>query len=205
MRQRPLLGLLCSAVAIYALASPTGLGSRKAASARTAGLLSRAALYYANDWDGVTPWVKNQTILRMVIDPYAEGLEKPPPKDDAQAVTSLLHALADMPETVPSNPGPRPKLPRRLIESSNPRGGEFLFNLHLGGVNLDKLGANKKTAILFYDSKAWPDGSRTVAYADGHVAQVSRPKWRLVRKSLRTRYPREARKPLPGSPKGWGY
>lgn len=199
MRLLSLVGSCVTTLAICVALASRGPGSSKAVNAKKAKLLGAAALMYANDWDGVTPWVENQTILRMEIDPYAEGLEKSPTK---QGVEDIISALSKLNESPPRGPAGPPPQPWRLIRSSNPRGGELLFNLRVGGVNLAKLGTSKKNAILFYDSKAWPDGSRTVAFANGQVAQVSRSKWKIVGKSLRKRYPRAARRPLP---KDWHF
>jgi len=199
VRLSSLVGFFVGAAVICLAVASKGPETPKAASAKKAKLLATAALNYAYDWDGLMPWVQNQTIVRIGINAYAEGLEKPPSKHPLE---DLFSALSKMDEAPPKGPNEPPPQPWRELRASNPRGGEFLFNLRIGGVNIDKLGASKKSAILFYDSKAWPDGSRTVAFADGHVVQVSRSKWRSVRKSLSTRYRREARKPLP---KRWGF
>ena len=60
--------------------------------------------------------------------------------------------------------------------SLNPNGGRLLYNTYLSGVNLASL-QDPSGTLLLWDERAWPDGSRTVAYTDGRAATLSREEW----------------------------
>lgn len=77
----------------------------------------------------------------------------------------------------------------------NPSGGRFLFNMALGGASSSAVENPDKT-ILFYESNAWPDGRRAVAFADTHVKFLSQEEWAAVEPSLRLKLKKSA-KPLP--------
>jgi guanylate kinase len=56
----------------------------------------------------------------------------------------------------------------------NPAGGEFLGNRSLSGATLKLGDPGLRSVVMFYDSKAWPDGSRAVVWLDGHAGMVRR-------------------------------
>jgi hypothetical protein len=77
----------------------------------------------------------------------------------------------------------------------NPNGGRILFNTKVGGVSMVEF--DMPTEIpMFYDEKAWPDGSRMVAYLDAHVESVPASGWAAVQKQLNRKWKRKG-KPLP--------
>lgn len=78
----------------------------------------------------------------------------------------------------------------------NPNGGQFLFNMALGG-STDQALDNPGETVLFYEGKAWPNGTRVVAYADGHVKVEGPEQWARVSKTLTAKYPKTAKRPLP--------
>jgi hypothetical protein len=83
----------------------------------------------------------------------------------------------------------------KLWESKNPNGGELRFNVALGGVSVTAIEDPSAVPLLF-DSKAWPDGTRLVAFADGHVKSVDETTWKSLQKWLSRRYKASGR-PLP--------
>jgi len=78
----------------------------------------------------------------------------------------------------------------------NPNGGEILFNMALGGASCTSL-ENPAQTVLFYESKTWPNGTRVVAYADGHVKVEDAQQWARVSKTLTAKFPKTAKRPLP--------
>lgn len=86
-----------------------------------------------------------------------------------------------------------------IYKTLNPNGGQFLFNNAIGGVEA-AIVENPADTILWYESKAWPDGRRAVAFLDGHAKLVNPEEWKRVEKSLRLKLKRKA-KPLPAN---WG-
>jgi len=84
-----------------------------------------------------------------------------------------------------------------VFKTLNPAGGQLVFNLKLGGVNMAAI-EQLAEAPMIYDQNPWPDGSRVVAFADGHVSVVSRQEWtRKVEPALRRTFPRQVKRPLP--------
>jgi hypothetical protein len=82
------------------------------------------------------------------------------------------------------------------FETRNPNGGELVFNLALGGASTASVPTDE---VLLYDSRAWPDGSRVVAYADGRARSLSASEWASAKASLTRRFKRIAKKPLPAT------
>ncbi|AIE87366.1 hypothetical protein OP10G_3998 [Fimbriimonas ginsengisoli Gsoil 348] len=80
-------------------------------------------------------------------------------------------------------------------ETRNPNGGEFRFNLAVGGVSMPAFEAPAETPMV-YESKAWPDGKRTVGFLDGHVKRVDQEEWKKMQKFL-TRWLPASGKPFP--------
>jgi hypothetical protein len=89
---------------------------------------------------------------------------------------------------------------REVWKTLNPKGGRFLFNLAIGGASAPQI-ENPAEMPMFYEERAWPDGSRAVAYADGHAKFVPASGWAAIQKELKKRYKRTG-KPLPPV-KGW--
>lgn len=83
-----------------------------------------------------------------------------------------------------------------LWKSLNPAGGEFRFNMSLGGVSMVDVERPAET-ILFYEEKAWPDGRRAVAFVDGHAKFVSEEDWKRLQPTLKLRVKKTAKRPLP--------
>lgn len=84
---------------------------------------------------------------------------------------------------------------REVWKSLNPNGGEFLFNTSLGGVNTSEIPHPADTP-LFFERNAWPDGSRVVAFADGHAKVLTPDEWKKLQPTLKLKLKKSA-KPLP--------
>lgn len=82
----------------------------------------------------------------------------------------------------------------------NPKGGQFVFNRNIGGVNATKI---KEPALtpMYHETQYWTDDRRIVAYTDGHVKAVAKTEWNKVQTFLDMKFPREAKKPLPSGDK----
>ncbi|MHB8636875.1 MAG: hypothetical protein ACYC96_10435 [Fimbriimonadaceae bacterium] len=83
--------------------------------------------------------------------------------------------------------------------SQNPNRGQILYNVNLAGVSTDK-GTRPLLTPLFYDSVAWPDGGRPVAFLDGHATYVTADAWPQVAAELRRKYKRPP--PVPATKTG---
>lgn len=60
----------------------------------------------------------------------------------------------------------------RAFATLNPRGGEFVGNRALSGIGFKPDDPNLGRTVMFYESRAWPDGSRAVVWLDGHEMMV---------------------------------
>ena len=65
---------------------------------------------------------------------------------------------------------------REIMKTGNPMGGDFRFNMSLAGVSSTEIASPAETP-MFFESVAWPDGRRCVAFADSHVKAVSADEW----------------------------
>lgn len=83
-----------------------------------------------------------------------------------------------------------------LWQTANPNGGEVRFNMAIGGVNMVAIEDIANT-VMFYESKAWPDGRRAVAFTDGHAKMVTSSEWQKLEATLRKKFPKSAKRPLP--------
>ena len=77
----------------------------------------------------------------------------------------------------------------KLYISQNPNGGQILYNVNLAGVGATET-VKPESVPLYYDSRAWPDGGRPVAFADGHAKYVTAEEWEAVAAELNHRYKR---------------
>jgi hypothetical protein len=84
---------------------------------------------------------------------------------------------------------------RQSFKSLNP-GSHFGYNISLGGVNLTDIPSPKAT-VLFYDAKAWADGSHLAATTDAEVKAYDAKQWAALSKSLKSKISRTAVRPLP--------
>lgn len=84
------------------------------------------------------------------------------------------------------------------FKTLNPAGGEFVFNLKIGGVDLNTISNPSKTPV-YTESKAWPDGSKVVSYADAKVRSEAAVNWPVVAKALAQSFKRAAKKPFPAN------
>lgn len=87
---------------------------------------------------------------------------------------------------------------RDVFKTLNPAGGEFVFNLKLGGVSESSIPQQHQTP-MYCESKAWPDGSRVVAFADSYVKSISAQDWPAIVKALAKSFKRTATKPFPAN------
>lgn len=87
---------------------------------------------------------------------------------------------------------------RETLKTLNPNGGSFLFNMSLAGVSLVDLESPAETPMIF-ESKPWPDGTRAVAFADGHAKYLSEDEWAKYQPALKLNLKKTAKKPLPSN------
>lgn len=120
---------------------------------------------------------------------YAQGADTCPyVQSSRQAMGTLISYLPDS----------------QVTRSDNPNGAYFYYNINLGGVSTANVSKPAETPA-FYESAPWPDGSRIVAYLDGHVKSISAVNWPEVEAALKLKFPRPG-KPLPPSAgAGWNY
>lgn len=71
----------------------------------------------------------------------------------------------------------------------NPNGGRILFNTALAGVPSTSL-ENPAETVLLYEDTPWPDGKRTVAFADGHAKRLDAAEWETASGSLKLKLKR---------------
>jgi hypothetical protein len=84
---------------------------------------------------------------------------------------------------------------KEVFKSLNPIPSEFRLNMAISGVNASAIASPGETP-LYYESQAWPDGTRCVAYCDGHVKFVDSEEWKRLEGALHIKMPRKG-KPLP--------
>lgn len=82
-----------------------------------------------------------------------------------------------------------------IFKSLNPAGGTWRFNMSLAGVSETDI-AEPANTVLLYESEAWADGKRVVAYADGHAKVVSSDEWQKLLPTLQLKLKRHG-KPIP--------
>ncbi|HWD39334.1 MAG TPA: hypothetical protein VG944_10825 [Fimbriimonas sp.] len=74
-----------------------------------------------------------------------------------------------------------------IWKTMNPRGGEFRFAMNLAGVSATSI-ESPATTVLVYESNEWPDGRRTVVFADGHAKLVGHEEWLQLSASLTKKF-----------------
>ena len=89
---------------------------------------------------------------------------------------------------------------KEIVQSKNPNGGFLRLNMAISGIDMNAL-TNPSETPMYYDSEAWPDGSRIVAFADGNARVLTSSEWTGYAKYLKLKLPRKAKKPLPAH---WG-
>lgn len=85
---------------------------------------------------------------------------------------------------------------KSVWQTMNPAGSVFEYNFVAGGVNMQHM-ANPGTLVMYWETKPWPDGTRIVAFWDGHVKVTSDADWKKTAKLMPTKMKRSAKKPLP--------
>lgn len=85
---------------------------------------------------------------------------------------------------------------REYIKTLNP-GAKFLLNMAVAGVSMSSI-ENPAETVLYYEDKTWPDGSRVVAFTDGHVKAVSTDEWERFKATLNLKISKIG-KPLPAT------
>ncbi|HRF60462.1 MAG TPA: hypothetical protein PLH94_11200 [Fimbriimonadaceae bacterium] len=85
---------------------------------------------------------------------------------------------------------------RDIFKTLNPNGGEFAFNMALGGVSMRDISAPERT-IMVHETKAWPDGGRVGTHVDGSARFFTAEMWKERAKTLNLKLKRTAKKPLP--------
>ncbi len=84
---------------------------------------------------------------------------------------------------------------KETFKTYNPLGSEIRLNMAVSGVNNAAIPAPAETP-LFYESTAWPDGTRCVSFCDSHARFVDSEEWSRLQPALHVRLPRKG-KPLP--------
>lgn len=107
--------------------------------------------------------------------------------DDVMPYAQSTRAVAFVTEPYMKN--------RELWKTYNPNGGKIQFNMALAGVNSSDIDKPAETPI-FYETKEWPDGSRCVAFADGHAKIIAKNNWPEIERALAWRFKRKG-KPFP--------
>ena len=72
----------------------------------------------------------------------------------------------------------------KLWDDPNPAGGQYLFNMCLGGVIQAEV-PQPATTPLIYESKPWSDGHRAVGFFDGHAKFVTEEVWKTYADNLK--------------------
>lgn len=80
-----------------------------------------------------------------------------------------------------------------LWKSRHPDGGQFEFNVGIAGIKATEE-KDAKNTVMLYETKAWPDGLRAVAFLDGHVDRIDEKHWATLKESMTKRL---ARNPKP--------
>jgi prepilin-type processing-associated H-X9-DG protein len=83
-----------------------------------------------------------------------------------------------------------------VFKTLNPRGGLIAFNMGISGALCTTIPAPADT-VLFYETEAWSDGRRAVAFCDGHAKLVSSDAWAILAKHLQPSGIKRVPKPLP--------
>ncbi|HMS56411.1 MAG TPA: hypothetical protein PKA27_13510 [Fimbriimonadaceae bacterium] len=159
-----------------------------------------------------------QPLPSVTKEAFIKALETPPPASNDNLKTQSLSnikqvALATMMYVADyDDVFPWPQSSRGAIavqypymkdlalgKSTNPDANEYYrFNTNVGGVAQTDI-EDPQSVPLWYEGKPWPDGSRCVAFCDGHAKTVSAEEWPEVEKALNMRFKRTAKAPLPAN------
>lgn len=142
---------------------------------------------------------------------FAQGLAKPPAASQQattlsnakQISTAMIMYASDWDDVLPYAQSTKavqfvtyPYVKNAEVwKTLNPNGGQFQFNMALGGVSMTDVPSPAET-VLYYESNEWPDGKRAVSYLDGHAKLVSAEEWAKLKASLDLKLKKTA-KPLP--------
>ncbi|MBN9500175.1 MAG: hypothetical protein BGO01_06100 [Armatimonadetes bacterium 55-13] len=85
---------------------------------------------------------------------------------------------------------------REITKATNP-GTQYRLNMAIAGVESTSV-ENPSAMPLFFESREWPDGTRGVAFCDGHAKFVSRDEWAQLEAWLTAKLPKVGR-PLPAT------
>ena len=86
-----------------------------------------------------------------------------------------------------------------LFKTHNPMGGEFRFNMSLAGSSATAVESPAETP-MYFESEAWPDGKRCVAFVDTHVKAVSAEEWAKMQPLLKLKLGKSGKPLKPGDP-----
>ena len=73
-----------------------------------------------------------------------------------------------------------------IWNSENP-GSRFLFNTNVTGVSMTVFSQPSRVPMV-YESKAWPDGARVIAYVDSHARMEPKEKWPEIERMLKQKW-----------------
>lgn len=161
--------VLSSSIASF---SPTGIGKAKAIELRNqppdlGGLLGGLGGLTQPDEEPEAELppkaesYKRAVALGKAIRSYADIMEKYPEPEDAEDLVYIVDMDGTVGQTV------------------NPNGGAFVMNPKLRG-----LAPVEGKRPMFYETEAWPDGSRLVGYTDGTVEEVEAKAWAALARSM---------------------
>ena len=88
---------------------------------------------------------------------------------------------------------------QEVFKTHNPMGGEFRFNMSLAGSSATSVESPAETP-MYYESEAWPDGKRCVAFVDTHVKTVTAEEWAKMQPLLKLKLGKFGKPLKPGDP-----
>jgi len=86
----------------------------------------------------------------------------------------------------------------QVFKSLNPKGSIIRFNMGISGGLASSIDSPAET-VMFYESEAWDDGRRAVAYCDGHVKWVKAEDWATLSTKLKPASLQRVKQALPAS------
>lgn len=170
------VGIVAACVLGALVAPGIGTQTQDTAKLKTEGMMHAKALalgliMYIDDYDGITPYADETSIVKEVTQPYVKA----------------------------PIPGASPAENRKAVwQTMNPAVSEFLYNISFGGIRLSDLENPANTPVI-YESKPWAGlhSGRIVAFADGHVRMVVEQDWKTrFRPYLHLKTPKTAKKVL---------
>ena len=155
----------------------------------------------------LTPEIYSEIFSDVFVSPFGEAIEAAPQtrtlSNIKQISLGMLMYASDYDDLTPYAQSTKTVeyvispyvLNNELFKSLNPDRSRFLFNMAIAGVNMTDIPSPAET-VMFYESRAWPDGLRVVSFCDGHAKIVTEEEWREHKLTLKLKIKKSA-KPLP--------